>query len=98
MFLQILLLGTTYIIDRCRRRICWNASATWLDVSAKQPEGWLGSAARLAVRSGLPGWLDRSVARLVCSGPPTYMLVLCDFACAGQDSTNLIVCSIRHAE
>ena len=59
MFLQILLPGTTYIIDRGRRRICWNASAAWLDVSAKLPAGWPGSAARLAVRSGLPGWLDR---------------------------------------
>jgi len=55
MFLQILLLGTTYIIDRGRRRICWNASTAWLDVSAKLPAGWLGSAAPLAVRSGLPG-------------------------------------------
>jgi len=42
----------------------------------------------------LVGWIG-TFARLVCSGPPTYMLFLCDFPCACKDSTNILVGSIR---
>jgi len=69
---------------------------------------------RLASPAQLPVWLERlgcpliwlsSVARLVCSGPPTYMLVLIGYPgrlillaypCVWHDSTNLLDRSFRH--
>jgi len=57
MFLQIL--GRTYKIGRAGREFAGTPQAAWLDVSAKLPAVWPGSAARLAGRSGLPSWLDR---------------------------------------